>query len=83
MDGYVGEIKISTGYYAPLNWEYCNGRTMPIDRNVALFSILGTMYGGDGTSNFNLPNETHLPPLPAGSKAKYIICINGSFPSRV
>jgi microcystin-dependent protein len=55
-DPYIGEIKIISFTYPPRGWAFCNGQLLPINQNQALFSILGTMYGGDGRVNFALPN---------------------------
>ena len=56
MDGVIGEIRMFAGNFAPGSWAYCNGQIMPISQYAALFSILGTVYGGNGTSTFGLPN---------------------------
>jgi microcystin-dependent protein len=56
MDPFVGEIRIFAGNFPPAGWEVCNGQLLPISQNTALFSLLGTNYGGDGKSNFGLPN---------------------------
>jgi microcystin-dependent protein len=56
MEGMIGEIRLFAGNFAPKNWSYCNGATINIASNTALFSILGTTYGGNGTTNFQLPN---------------------------
>jgi microcystin-dependent protein len=53
---YLGEIKIVSFNYAPQGWALCNGGLMPIVQNQALFSLLGTMYGGNGQTNFALPD---------------------------
>jgi microcystin-dependent protein len=53
---YVGEIGIAGFNFAPRGWALCNGQTMSIAQNTALFSLLGTQYGGNGTSTFGLPN---------------------------
>ena len=55
-DQFVGEIRIVGFNFAPNGWAQCNGQVMPISQNTALFSLLGTMYGGDGRSTFALPN---------------------------
>jgi len=55
-DQFVGEIRPFACTFAPLNWALCNGQLMPISQNTALFSLLGTYYGGNGTSTFALPN---------------------------
>lgn len=56
MDGYLGEIRMFAGGYAPENWALCNGALLPINGNEALYSILGVTYGGDGRTNFALPD---------------------------
>jgi microcystin-dependent protein len=55
-DQFVGEIRLFPFNFAPLGWALCQGQLMPINQNTALFSLLGTMYGGNGTSNFALPD---------------------------
>ena len=53
---FVAEIKMWAGNFAPTGYAQCNGQLLPISQNTALFSLLGTMYGGDGKSTFALPN---------------------------
>ena len=53
---FVSEITIFAFNFAPTGWAFCAGQLLPISQNTALFSLLGTMYGGNGTSNFALPN---------------------------
>lgn len=53
---YLGEIRLFSGNFAPKGWALCNGQFLPINQNQALFSILGTTYGGDGRVNFALPD---------------------------
>ncbi len=53
---FVAEIRIFPFNFAPTGWAMCNGQILPISQNTALFSLLGTTYGGDGRSNFALPN---------------------------
>lgn len=55
-EAYIGEVRLFGGNFAPRGWALCNGQTMSIQQNAALFSILGTTYGGNGTTTFNLPN---------------------------
>lgn len=62
-DQFVGEIRIFTGNFAPKGWALCNGQLLSISQNTALFSLLGTMYGGNGTSNFALPDLRNRAPL--------------------
>ena len=56
MDEYMGIIKIFAGNFAPRGWAFCNGQLMSIAENTALFSLLGTTYGGDGRTTFGLPD---------------------------
>jgi microcystin-dependent protein len=56
MDFYLGDIRIVSINFAPKGWALCNGQILPIQTNQALFSLLGTMYGGNGTTTFGLPN---------------------------
>jgi len=56
MDGTIGEIRQFAANFAPRNWAFCNGQTIAIRSNTALFSIIGTYYGGDGQTTFKLPD---------------------------
>jgi microcystin-dependent protein len=55
-DPFVAEIRIFPFNFAPKGWAFCDGQLLPISQNTALFSLLGTVYGGDGKSTFALPN---------------------------
>ena len=55
-DPFVAEIRIFPFNFAPKGWAFCDGQIMPLSQNTALFSLLGTTYGGDGKSNFALPD---------------------------
>jgi len=55
-DPFVAEIRIFPFNFAPRGWAFCNGQILPLSQNTALFSLLGTTYGGDGKSNFALPD---------------------------
>lgn len=64
-DPFVAEIRIFPFNFAPGGWAFCDGQLLPISQNTALFSLLGTTYGGDGKSNFALPNlRGHAPMHP-------------------
>jgi microcystin-dependent protein len=65
-DPFVAEIRIFPFNFAPKGWAWCNGQLMPISQNTALFSLLGTTYGGNGTSNFALPNMQGNAPMHPG-----------------
>jgi microcystin-dependent protein len=66
-DPYLGEIRMVGFNFAPQGWALCNGQTMQISTNNALFALLGTTYGGNGTSTFNLPDLQGRLPLHAGA----------------
>lgn len=67
---YLGAIFIWAGKFAPSGYAFCNGQLLPISQNQALFSILGTTYGGDGVSTFGLPNLCGRAPFGAGVPAQ-------------
>ena len=56
MDPYLGEIRVFGFNYAPENWAFCAGQTLPISQFSALYSLLGTQFGGDGRTNFGVPD---------------------------
>ena len=64
---FVGEIRMFAGNFAPSGWAFCNGQLLAITSNAALFSILGTTYGGNGTTDFALPNLQGSVPLHFGN----------------
>jgi microcystin-dependent protein len=64
---FLGEIRMFSGNFAPRGWALCNGQIMAINQNTALFSILGTTYGGNGVNNFALPNLQGSVPIHAGN----------------
>jgi microcystin-dependent protein len=64
---FLGEIRIFGGNFAPQGWMLCNGAVLPIQQFTALFSILGITYGGNGTTNFALPNLQGAAPMNAGA----------------
>ncbi len=63
---YIGEIRMFAGNFAPVGWEFCEGQTIPIEENEALFQLIGTTYGGDGESTFNLPDLRGRLPIHMG-----------------
>ena len=62
-DQFVSEIRMFAGNFAPAGWALCNGQLMAISQNTALFSLLGTTFGGDGRSTFGLPNLQGCAPM--------------------
>ena len=81
MEAYLGEISLFPYNFAPRGWAACNGAILPISQNQALFSLLGTTFGGDGRTNFALPDLRSKSPFPAGVIG-YCIAVQGVFPSR-
>jgi microcystin-dependent protein len=68
-DPFVAEIRMVAGNFAPTGWATCDGQLLPISQNTALFSLLGTYYGGDGKSTFALPNLQGSTPVGQGQGA--------------
>lgn len=66
MEGTIGEIRLFAGNFAPRAWAFCDGQLISIAQNTALFSILGTTYGGDGRTTFALPDLRGRAPIHAG-----------------
>ncbi|WP_457150723.1 phage tail protein [Mesorhizobium sp. P5_C1] len=64
---FLSEIRIMSFVFAPKGWALCNGQLLPINQNQALFSLLGTTFGGDGRVNFALPNYQGRTPIHVGS----------------
>lgn len=75
MDEYMGIVKLFAGNFAPRGWMFCDGRILSIAQNSALFSLLGTTYGGDGITTFALPNLIGRMALGAGNMSS-----NKSYP---
>lgn len=66
QDPYIGEIRLFAGNFAPNGWAFCDGRSLAISENDALFSLIGTAYGGDGQSTFALPDFRGRVPIGVG-----------------
>ena len=66
MEPFIGQIMMFAGNFAPRGWALCNGQLLPIASNTALFSILGTTYGGDGQTTFALPDLRGRVPMHMG-----------------
>ncbi len=64
---YGGEIRLFAGNFAPLNWMFCDGSVLAISQNETLFNLIGTTYGGDGQTTFNLPDLRGRVPVHQGS----------------
>ena len=67
INGFIGEVKLTAGTYAPIGWAFCDGQILPISQNRALYSLLGTRFGGDGMTSFGLPDLRGRVPVGAGT----------------
>ena len=76
MEPFIGQIILFAGNFAMRGWSACDGRLLPISQYEALFSILGTTYGGNGVSNFALPKFDKV------GEATYLIALEGVYPPR-
>lgn len=79
MEPFLAQIMIVSFNFAPKGWALCNGQLMPINQNQALFSLLGTTYGGDGRVSFGLPNLQGR--IPNGVGGSYVLGEIGGVPS--
>jgi len=70
-DPFLGEIRMCSFGFAPKGWAMCNGQILPINQNQALFSLLGTMYGGNGQTTFGLPDLRGRSPRHSGSQSPW------------
>ena len=70
MEGTMGEIRMFAGTFAPRNWAFCDGQLLSVSQNDALFSLLGTQYGGDGRTTFGLPDLRGRSPMIVNWKSK-------------
>jgi microcystin-dependent protein len=83
-EAFIGEIRMVGFNYAPRGWALCNGQTIPIQQNSALFALLGTTFGGNGQTNFALPNLQSRVPIHAGQGpglSPYVLGQQGGFES--
>ncbi len=79
MDYYLGEIELLPYGFAPMYFLPCDGRILPIAPNTALYSLIGTRFGGDAKTTFALPNLSDVSPV---SGTAYYICVAGMYPAR-
>lgn len=75
---YLAEIRMFAGDVAPQGWAFCDGQLLPVSQNRALFSVIGTTYGGDGVKNFALPDLRGAMPLSGGMTTRVIGSTGGS-----
>jgi microcystin-dependent protein len=79
MEPMIGQIALFAGNFAPKGWAFCDGSLVRISHNNLLFAVLGTTYGGDGRTDFALPDLRSHAPV---SGSNYIIAVQGNFPLR-
>ncbi len=79
MDPLIGQIQLFAFNFAPKGWMLCDGSILRIQQYTAIFSLLGTTYGGDGRTTFALPKLTGKEPIPGSI---YCICVEGIYPMR-
>jgi microcystin-dependent protein len=79
MDPFLGSLQVFAFSFAPPGWAFCEGQLLPIGQNQALFSLLGTTYGGNGTTNFGLPDLRGNEPTKG---CCWAIATQGVFPQR-
>lgn len=79
METFIGAIELFPFGYEPLDWFLCDGRLLSISQYNVLFSLLGIQFGGDGTTNFALPNLLGTEPMPG---MNFYIAISGDYPPR-
>lgn len=77
MDEYIGVVKMFAGNFAPKGWAFCQGQILPIAQYTAVFSLLGTVYGGNGSTTFALPNLGGRVPVGTGQSPGAGNCANG------
>ncbi|WP_144157937.1 phage tail protein [Paraburkholderia sp. BCC1885] len=76
-DPYMGEIRIVAFDFAPYGWALCQGQILPVQQNQALFTLLGTLYGGNGSTTFGLPNLASRSPVGTGQGAGLTAILTG------
>lgn len=79
---FIGEVMTVAFLFCPRGWAETRGQLLSIAQNQALFSLLGTTYGGNGTTSFALPNLRSMPTLKPGAPLRRCIALQGIFPSR-
>lgn len=79
METYSGAIELLPYTFAPMDWLVCDGTLLSISQYQVLYAVIGTTYGGNGSSNFAIPNLKGFEPIPG---MRYYIAINGYYPVR-
>ena len=79
MEPFLGQIELFPYNFAPMNWTPCEGQSIQITQNQALYALIGTTFGGDGQTSFQLPNLKGKEPAPG---LQYCLAMQGIFPQR-
>jgi len=79
METFIGAVELFPYSYEPMDWLLCDGRLLPISQYDVLYSLIGAQFGGDGVTNFALPNLLGTEPMPG---MNFYIAINGEYPTR-
>lgn len=79
MEQFIGQIELFPYGFAPVGWMLCNGAILNVQQNVALFSLLGAKFGGNGTTTFGIPNLMDASPIVG---TDYYIALTGIYPTR-
>lgn len=79
MEPFLGQIQLFSFPFAPRGWAFAEGQILPIAQNMSLFSLVGTTYGGDGTTTFALPDLRGKEPIPG---CRHAIALRGVYPMR-
>lgn len=82
MDPILGQIQLFPFTFAPVGWALCNGATLMVQQNAALYSLIGISFGGNGSTTFNLPDLRNANPLQSTNQMKYYIATTGLYPQR-
>lgn len=82
MDPYIGQIQLFPFNFAPVGWLLCDGSSLPVASYQALYSLIGTNFGGNGTTTFQIPDLRNSNPLDSTNQMKYYIAVNGMYPTR-
>jgi len=79
---FIGQIQLFAYNFVPMGWALCDGATLPIVQNAALYSLIGCQFGGNGTTTFMLPDLRNANPLAFTNQMRYYIAIMGLYPER-
>jgi len=79
---FIGQIQLFTYNFTPRGWALCDGTTLSIAQNTALYSLIGCQFGGNGTTTFMLPDLRNANPLASTNQMRYFIALEGYYPQQ-